>query len=422
MKMNDNNIKNEVSNCESCITKPCQIGCPLNNDTTGFIKLAKKNRYKAAYKLLLETTVLPSVCGRICPHEKQCQGMCVKGVSYKEVEIGKIEAYIGDLAIEKKWKINKNETIKKNNKKIAVIGGGPSGLTCAAFLAKRGYSVTIYEKHSYLGGLLFHGIPEFRLDKITLENSIKKILDLGVKVYINQELGRDYTLEELENKYDAIFLGIGANISRKMNIEGEQLDGVYGGNEILENKTHPNYEGKKVVISGGGNVAIDVARTVKKMGAKEVTVIYRRSEKEMPAEPKEIAEAKKENVKFLFKTNMLKILGNKSVEKIECIKTELIKKEGEIRLSPVNIEGTNFFIDVDYVIMAVGSKPEDKLLQALNLELTNYKYIKINTNFQTSNPKVFAGGDVAGTKATVAWACRSGRNAANSIINYLNEK
>lgn len=207
-----------------------------------------------------------------------------------------------------------------------------------------------------------------------------------------------------------------------MNIEGEQLDGVYGGNEILENKTHPNYEGKKVVISGGGNVAIDVARTVKKMGAKEVTVIYRRSEKEMPAEPKEIAEAKKENVKFLFKTNMLKILGNKSVEKIECIKTELIKKEGEIRLSPVNIEGTNFFIDVDYVIMAVGSKPEDKLLQALNLELTNYKYIKINTNFQTSNPKVFAGGDVAGTKATVAWACRSGRNAANSIINYLNEK
>lgn len=422
MKMNDNNIKNEVSNCESCITKPCQIGCPLNNDTTGFIKLAKKNRYKAAYKLLLETTVLPSVCGRICPHEKQCQGMCVKGVSYKEVEIGKIEAYIGDLAIEKKWKINKNETIEKNNKKIAVIGGGPSGLTCAAFLAKRGYSVTIYEKHSYLGGLLFHGIPEFRLDKITLENSIKKILDLGVKVYINQELGRDYTLEELENKYDAIFLGIGANISRKMNIEGEQLDGVYGGNEILENKTHPNYEGKKVVISGGGNVAIDVARTVKKMGAKEVTVIYRRSEKEMPAEPKEIAEAKKENVKFLFKTNMLKILGNKSVEKIECIKTELIKKEGEIRLSPVNVEGTNFFIDVDYVIMAVGSKPEDKLLQALNLELTNYKYIKTNTNFQTSNPKVFAGGDVAGTKATVAWACRSGRNAANSIINYLNEK
>lgn len=421
MKMNDNNIKNEVSNCESCITKPCQIGCPLNNDTTGFIKLSKKKQYKKAYKLLLETTVLPSVCGRICPHEKQCQGMCVKGVSYKEVEIGKIEAYIGDLAIENKWKIDTDKNIEKHNKKIAVIGGGPSGLTCAAFLAKRGYSVTIYEKHNYLGGLLFHGIPEFRLDKITLENSIKKILDLGVKVYINQELGRDYTLEELENKYDAIFLGIGANISRKMNIEGEQLEGVYGGNEILENKTHPNYEGKKVVISGGGNVAIDVARTVKRMGAKEVTVIYRRSEKEMPAEPKEIEEAKSENIKFLFKTNMLKILGNKLVEKIECIKTELIKKEDEVRLSPVNVEGSNFFMDVDYVIMAVGSKPETKLLQSLNLELTNYKYIKINTNFQTSNPKVFAGGDVAGTKATVAWACRSGRNAANSIINYLNE-
>ena len=204
-----------------------------------------------------------------------------------------------------------------------------------------------------------------------------------------------------------------------MNIEGEKLEGVYGGNELLENKLHPDYNGKKVAVIGGGNVAMDTARTIKKLGADEVTIIYRRSEEEMPAELKEIKEAKEENIKFLFQTNILKIMGNNKVEKIECIKTELIQKENEQRLSPVNIENSEFLMDMDYVVMAVGAKTEAGLLDLLGLELNSRGYIKTNLENQTSNPKVFAGGDLIGNKATVAWAARSGRNSADAIERFL---
>ena len=270
-----------------------------------------------------------------------------------------------------------------------------------------------------LGGLLYHGIPEFRLDKKTLSKTIEKIINLGVEIKTNCELSVNIQLQDLEKEYDAIFLGFGANISRKMNIDGETLNGVYGGNELLEKNLHPDYKNKKVAVIGGGNVAMDTARTIKKLGANEVTVIYRRSEKEMPAEVHEIEEAKNEKIEFLFQTNPVKIIRENKVEKIECVKMELKQKENETRLSPVEIPNSNFTIDLDYVVMAVGSKPESNILEKLNLELTDRGHIKIDKNNQTSNPKIFAGGDLAGAKGTVAWASRSGRNAAYSIMNFL---
>ena len=239
-------------------------------------------------------------------------------------------------------------------------------------------------------------------------------MNLGVEAKLNQELGRDFEIEDLAQKYDAVFVAIGANIPAKMNVEGENLNGVYGGNYLLEYNKHPNYTGKKVAIIGGGNVAMDSARTIKKLGASEVYVIYRRAEEQMPAEKKEIADAKKEGIEFLFQTNIVKILGTEKVEKLECIKTELVKKEGENRLSPVNIEGSNFSLDMDYVVMATGSKPENNIIE--KFEKNEYGYIKIDENMQTSINKVFAGGDIVGQKATVAWAARSGRDAAEKIL------
>lgn len=410
-------MKEKANYCLSCKIKPCQVGCPLQNDTTGFIKLLKEDKIHEAYDLLSETTVLQSICGRICPHDKQCQGSCIRGVSQKQVNIGDMEAYVGDIAIENDWKIKKNAEPK--NKKIAVVGGGPTGLTCAATLAKNGYKVTIFEKHNVLGGIMNHGIPAFRLDKELLQKAIDKILDLGIDVKLNTELGKDYTLNDLQKEYDAVYLGFGANLSSKMGIPGEDLDGVFGGNELLENNSHPSYKGKTVIVSGGGNVAMDTARTVKKLGAKKVIVIYRRSRAEMPAEKKEIEEAIEEGIEFLYQNNIIKICGDKKVNKIECVKTELVQKEGESRKSPVNIEGSNYFIDTDYVVMAVGSKPEASLLSQLDVELNRRGRILIDKNNMTSKKGVFAGGDLAGAKGTVAWASRSGRDAGNAIINYL---
>ncbi len=296
---------------------------------------------------------------------------------------------------------------------------GLHGLTCAAFLARRGAIVTIYERYSSLGGILRHGIPEFRLSKDILDSTIKKILELGINVEYNKEIGKNVSLEELTSRYDAVFIGIGANIPWKMGIEGEDLQGVYGGNTLLEKQNHPDYTGKKVAIIGGGNVAMDCARTIKRLGAEKVTVIYRRSEKQMPAERKEIEDAKNEGVEFLFQNNVTKILGQDKLDKIECIKTELVKKEGESREVPIDIEGSNYQILMDYVVMAIGSAPEESIVSKLNLERTKKGYIKVNEEYRTSNRKVFAGGDIIGQKATVAYAARAGRDAAESIIEYL---
>lgn len=400
------------SYCLNCKNSQCRIkGCPLDNCIPEFIHEIDS---KKAYEILCNTTVLPAICGRICPHEKQCEGSCIRGIKGEPVSIGAMEAYIGDLSIENNYELSIEVDERAKDKRVAVIGSGPAGLTCAAFLARRGVKVTIYEKHDKLGGLLTHGIPDFRLPREVVEKTIEKILDLGVETKLNQELGRDFEIEDLAKKYDAVFVAIGANIPAKMNVEGEGLEGVYGGNYLLEYNKHPNYTGKKVAIIGGGNVAMDSARTIKKLGASEVYVIYRRAEEQMPAEKKEIADAKKEGIEFLFQTNIVKILGKEKVEKLECIKTELVKKEGENRLSPVNIEGNNFILDMDYVVMATGSKPENNIIE--KFEKNEYGYIKIDENMQTSISKVFAGGDIVGQKATVAWAARSGRDAAEKIL------
>ena len=411
-------IEERANYCLNCPIKPCSNkGCPLGNNIPSFIKAIKEEDYKKAYEILSETTVLEAVCGRICPHTKQCEGSCVRGIKSNPVSIGEMEAFIGDISIKENYKISEKNTENKD-KRIAIVGGGPAGLTASAFLLKKGYSVTIYEKYDYLGGLLVHGIPEFRLPKEIVKQTVQKIIDLGLEVKYNQELEKDFTFQELEKNYDAIFLAFGANITTKMGVEGESLEGVYGGNQLLEHQSHPDYTNKKVAIIGGGNVAMDCARTIKRLGAQEVKVIYRRAEEQMPAETKEIQEAKEEGIEFLFQNNIVKILGKEKVEQVELIKTELVQKEGETRKVPVNIENSNYIMDIDYIVMALGSESEE-FVKNLGLELNKWGRIQIDEKNRTSSSKVFAGGDIAGAKGTVAWAARSGRDAAYSIMEYL---
>ena len=417
--------KEKIEYCLNCKNPQCRTGCPLSNHIPDFIEQLKLENYEKAYEILCETTVLPAICGRICPHQKQCQGKCIRGIKGEPVSIGELEAFIGDWALNNKDAL-KNVYIKQgmpleaNGKKVAVIGGGPAGLTASAFLRKKGFNVTIYEKQKDLGGILKRGIPQFRLDKQIVEKTIAQILNLGINVECEKELGKNLELSELENKYDAIFLSIGANIPRKMIIEGEGLDGVFGGNTLLEKGEHPDYHGKKVAIIGGGNVAMDCARTIKRLGTEKVIVIYRRSRAEMPAEDKEIEDSIKEGIEFLFLTNITKVLGNGKVENIECIKAKLVEKEGETRKVPVYIENSNYIIPMDYVVMAVGGKADKEMLENEGIALTSKKYVEVNENGKTSHEKVFAGGDVAGQNSTVAWAARDGREIANKIAEYLN--
>lgn len=404
-------IKEQAEYCLNCKNKPCQTGCPLKNDIPSFIKCVKEENFEEAFKILSQTTIFEPICGRICPHKSQCEGSCVRGIKSESVNIGKLETAVGDYMLEH---INLQvEDANNQSKRVAIIGSGPSGLACSYYLSTRGFKVDIYEKHDKLGGLLRYGIPEFRLKKEILDKWLEKyILNSNVTAFTNMELGKDIFLEELQKNYDAVVLAFGANVSNKMNIEGEEKEFVLGGNELLEYGNMPNFTNKKVAVIGGGNVAMDASRTIKRLGAKNVTIVYRRAEKQMPAEQKEIEEAKKEGIEFLFKTNMVKVLD----KKIECVKTELIKKEGETREYPVNIEGSNFTIDVDFVVLALGSSPNKKLINSLKLETNKWGNILVDENFRTSTQKIYAIGDLAGNKQTVAWAARSGFECAKSII------
>lgn len=416
-------VNEKANDCLNCKVKPCSVkGCPLGNNIPQFIEQIKQKNYHKAYEILAETTVLQGVCGRICPHQKQCQGSCVRGIKGEPVAIGDLEAFAFDFMQDEENSLLNcyKEELKQNksSKKVAVIGGGPAGLTASAFLAKKGIQVTIYEKYNYLGGLLVHGIPEFRLPKEIVKKTVNKILKLGIQVKYNQQLGKNLFLKDLEEHYDAIFLSIGANQSSKMGVQGEELKGVWGGNELLEYKLCTNYEGKTVAVVGGGNVAMDCARMAKRWGAKEVKIIYRRAREQMPAEDKEVAEAKQEGIEFLFQNNIVKIMGNEKVEKLELIQTQLVQRESDTRLVPINKDGSNYIIEVDNVIMALGSKVEPHVKE-LGLKTNQWGNIEVSENYETSNPKIYAGGDVAGVKSTVAWAAYSGREAAKSIVKKL---
>ena len=413
------NIEEKATYCLSCKNKNCMKGCPLSNDITDTIKFVKEGNYTKAFEKITQTTVLSSICGRICPHTKQCQGSCVRGIRGESVEIGEIEAFVGDYGLDNNIEIKNFTEYKELDKSVAVIGSGPCGITCAATLKRLGINkVDLYEKKSYLGGLLVHGIPEFRLSKSTVKKVYEKIINLGIDVKYNMELGKNIDLEDLKSKYDAVFIAIGANKSSKMNIDGEDLIGVYGRNELLEYKNYPDFNGKSIAIIGEGNVAMDASRTIKKLGADHVYVIYRRAEEQMPAEKKEIKDAKDEGIEFRFLNNIVKILGKNKVEKIECIKTELIFEEGK-RPYPVNIENSNYTLDMDYVVMAIGSSLEENILDGL--EKNEWGKIKIDENYRTNIENVYAAGDAAGMKSTVAWASYSGREAAKKIYNDLKE-
>lgn len=421
MKYNLEEIKEKAKYCLNCKNKPCSKACPLGNNIPGFIEQIKNENYEEAFNILLETTILSPICGRICPHKKQCEGSCVRGIKGDSVSIGELETFIGDLAIENNWYDKIKASKDSKNKKVAVIGAGPSGIMAAYELAKNGISVTMFEKQEKIGGILTYGIPEFRLEKKYIDVLERILINLGVDIKYNYKFKGQADLDELKKEFDSVLLSFGANISSKMGIEGEDLIGVYGGNELLETKDFPDCNNKNIAVIGGGNVAMDVSRTLKRLGASKVTVIYRRSRKEMPAEQKEIEEAEREGIEFLFQNNILKIFGNedKKVNKIECIKTELVQKEGEKRLVPINIENSNYYLDMDYVVMAVGSKVDDNIVNNLQLEKNKWNNIKIDEEYKTSDDKVFSCGDLAGIKATVAWAGQSGKEAAKKIEDML---
>lgn len=401
--MSDTEYKAEE--CLNCIKKPCQKECPLDNDIPEFIKNIKERKLENAFKSLIKTTVLMRICGRICPANRQCQSKCTKKYISKPVDIGYLESTIGDYAYNNNWHI-KSPKEKKYN--VAIVGSGPAGLTCAAFLRRNGIGVTIYEKHDYPGGLLVHGIPDFRLDKKIVDETINEILDLGIKIKYNQELGKEIDIDYLKQKHDAIFIGIGANISSRIEVEGVNQKNVFGANEVLENKTEINYENKIVAIIGGGNVAIDMARTIIRKKPKKVIIVYRRDLKDMPADEKEVSNALKEGIEIICHTNISKI----KEEKIELIKTEIFEKKIK------NKEGTNYVIDCDIVIMATGSH-QDKVVESIKVEKNENGKIKIDPGGRTSDKKIFSGGDVTDTNQTVASASKSGRIAAYSIIEYL---
>ena len=321
----------EKNYCLNCKNKPCSTsGCPLGNDIPGFIKAEND---KTAFEILCKTTVLPAICGRICPKSRYCQANCIRGIKQAPVEIGKLEQYIGDISIKNNYKIPK---YIDEEKKVAVVGSGPAGLTCAAFLAMKGIQVTIYEKNKKLGGILQYGIPSFRLDKKIVDESIKKILDLGIEAKTEKELGKDFIIEQLAKEYDAVFVSIGASKPKKI-LEGENiLSGNLLLDKIQKNEEVPNFKDKKIIVYGGGNVAIDVSRTLKRLGA-DVCIVYRRNVEQMPAEFNEIKEAQNEGIKIIEKTNIIEFKDGKA----NCIKTKLVEIDEENGNANEQINATN---------------------------------------------------------------------------------
>ncbi len=423
----------EASRCLNCKTKPCVSGCPVNVRIPEFISKVAEGDIEGAYKIIKSTSSLPAVCGRVCPQETQCEAKCVRGIKGESVAIGRLERYVADYMSGKE----DAEKPESNGKKVAVVGGGPSGLTCAGDLAKLGYEVTVFEAFHTAGGVLSYGIPEFRLPKRVVREEVENLKQMGVNVMTNMVIGQVLTIDELfEMGFEAIFIGSGAGLPNFMGIEGESLNGVFSANEFLtrinlmrafdENYDTPLFKFNSAAVIGGGNVAMDAARSAKRMGAEKVYIIYRRSEQEMPARNEEIHHAKEEGIEFLLLNNIKKINGdeNGNVCSINCVKMELGEPDASGRRSPVEIEGSDYVLPVDAVIMAIGNSPNKMITSSCDKLETNRKGCLIvnEETMKTTMDGVYAGGDAVTGAATVILAMGAGKTAAKSIHEYLSEK
>ena len=423
----------EASSCSNCKNAQCVKGCPVAIQIPQFIEQVKNGNIEEAYRIISESSALPAVCGRVCPQESQCEGKCIRGIKGEAVSIGKLERFVADWARENN--IRPVGAAEKKGKKVAVIGSGPAGLTCAGDLAKMGYDVTIFEALHEAGGVLVYGIPEFRLPK---ENVVKKeienVLSLGVKIETNVIVGKSVTIDELLNEegYSAVFIGSGAGLPKFMGIPGENANGVFSANEYLTrsnlmkafqaDSATPIMESKKVAVVGGGNVAMDAARTALRLGA-EVHIVYRRSEEELPARVEEVHHAKQEGIIFDLLTNPVEILEDEKgwVKGMKCVRMELGEPDASGRRRPVEIPGSEFTLELDTVIMALGTSPNPLISSTTEgLETNKRKCIVASEeNGQTSKAAVFAGGDAVTGAATVILAMGAGKAGAKGIDEYL---
>lgn len=425
----------EATRCINCKNAQCIKGCPVSINIPGFIEKVKEGDITAAYQIISESSALPAVCGRVCPQESQCEGKCIRGIKGEPISIGKLERFVADWARENG--VKPEGAKEKKGKKVAVIGSGPSGLTCAGDLAKMGYDVTIFEALHEAGGVLVYGIPEFRLPKqAVVAKEIENVKALGVKIETNVVVGKSVTIDELleEEGFDAVFIGSGAGLPKFMGIPGEQANGVFSANEYLtrsnlmkafdENSNTPIMRGKKVAVVGGGNVAMDAARTALRLGA-EVHIVYRRSEEELPARVEEVHHAKEEGIIFDLLTNPTEILADENgwVNGIKCVRMELGEPDASGRRRPVVIEGSEFVMDVDTVIMSLGTSPNPLISSTTKgLEVNSHKCIVAEEEFgKTTKEGVYAGGDAVTGAATVILAMGAGKAAAKGIDEYLSK-
>ncbi|MEG2380915.1 MAG: NADPH-dependent glutamate synthase [Oscillospiraceae bacterium] len=425
----------EAGRCLNCKNKPCVGGCPVKIWIPDFIKLVAERKFEEAYLKIQETSSLPAICGRVCPQENQCEKLCVRGIKGESVAIGRLERFVADWYM--KNGSAKTEKPFKNGKKVAIVGAGPAGLSCAGDLAKLGYDVTIFEAFHIPGGVLVYGIPEFRLPKDIVRAEIEKLKDLGVKIMTNMVIGKVLSVDELltSEGFDAVFVGTGAGLPSFMNMEGENLNGVYSANEFLTRinlmKAYkfpeydtPIYIGKNVIVVGGGNVAMDAARCAKRLGAENVYIVYRRSEEEMPARREEVHHAREEGIEFKLLCNPLKIEGDNEgwAKRVQCIEMELGEPDSSGRRRPTQKAGSEFYIEADSVVIAIGQTP-NPLIKNTTPDMETNKFgciVAKEETGSTSKIGVYAGGDVVTGAATVILAMGAGKTAAQSIHEYLN--
>ena len=426
----------EASRCINCKNAKCMQGCPVSINIPAFVHEVKEGNFEKAYQIISESSALPAICGRVCPQESQCEGRCIRGIKGEPISIGKLERFVADWARENG--IRPAAPAEKNGKKVAVIGSGPSGLTCAGDLAKLGYDVTIFEALHEAGGVLVYGIPEFRLPKLdVVAKEVENVKALGVKIETNVIIGRSITIDELmdEEGFEAVFIGSGAGLPMFMGIPGETAKGVFSANEYLtrnnlmkafrEDYDTPIVHGKKVAVVGGGNVAMDAARTALRLGA-EVHIVYRRSEAELPARAEEVHHAKEEGIVFDLLTNPTEILvdENDAVAGMKCIRMELGEPDASGRRRPVEIPGSEFVLDVDTVIMSLGTSPNPLISSTtIGLDVNKRKCIIADEETgKTSKDGVYAGGDAVTGAATVILAMGAGKAAAKGIHEFLSNK